>query len=309
MSMEIFLSILNNISDFPAERKYIAISGGEPTLHPLFPAFVKEACNTGCETNIVTNGTTITKQMVDELFIPLKDNLVFAISIDGDEEIHNKIRNRKSAYSETTNAIRLLTDNGFNVAVNFTLNDFNCHTLDHVFELCVRLNVTSLKVRIPLECGNVDYTLNPFNKTEQYLYTLSRAVELSEESQEKYGLRVESNDSLWWIYSSTEKEKILTAQTDNDFGGCTAGWLQVFINSVGDVFPCAYLKEKMGNINELSLVGIIYNWQEKLTRLIERDTLEKCNSCSIKKYCGGCRARAYAKTGNIFAEDPLCPLN
>jgi AdoMet-dependent heme synthase len=32
----------------------------------------------------------------------------------------------------------------------------------------------------------------------------------------------------------------------------------------------------------------------------------KCGACEFKEICGGSRARAYAVTGNMFAEDPSC---
>lgn len=309
ISMDLFSKIVDDISDFPAERKFISLSGGEPTLHPLFPEFVKKAYDTGFETNIVTNGTLIDKKMVDELFLPLKDNLVFSVSIDGDEKIHNKIRCNDNAYSDTITAIGLLTDAGIEVEINYTLNDLNYHCLEYVYNLSVDLKVNSLKVRIPLECGNVDYSMNPFSKHKEYLSTLSKAAKLAETSYEKHGLQIESNDPLWLLYSTSSKEQIRIDPTENDLGGCTAGWLQVCINNVGDVHPCAYLNEKMGNVNNTSLIEVVYNWQEKLIQLIERDNLEKCNICSLKKYCGGCRARALANKGSILAEDPLCPLS
>jgi AdoMet-dependent heme synthase len=36
-------------------------------------------------------------------------------------------------------------------------------------------------------------------------------------------------------------------------------------------------------------------------------TLEgKCAGCGYRKLCQGCRARAYAETGNYLSEDPDC---
>ena len=32
----------------------------------------------------------------------------------------------------------------------------------------------------------------------------------------------------------------------------------------------------------------------------------KCGRCEFIKVCGGCRARAYEKTGDYLAEEPLC---
>ncbi|MBI1922812.1 radical SAM domain protein, coenzyme PQQ synthesis protein E, partial [Candidatus Poribacteria bacterium] len=32
----------------------------------------------------------------------------------------------------------------------------------------------------------------------------------------------------------------------------------------------------------------------------------KCGACEFRDVCGGCRARAYALTGNYLAQDPSC---
>jgi radical SAM protein with 4Fe4S-binding SPASM domain len=32
----------------------------------------------------------------------------------------------------------------------------------------------------------------------------------------------------------------------------------------------------------------------------------KCGACGYRQICGGCRARAYAETGNYMAEEPFC---
>ncbi|MFQ5934150.1 MAG: SPASM domain-containing protein, partial [Dehalococcoidia bacterium] len=36
------------------------------------------------------------------------------------------------------------------------------------------------------------------------------------------------------------------------------------------------------------------------------DLKGKCRRCPFRLLCGGCRARAYALTGDIMAADPTC---
>ena len=41
--------------------------------------------------------------------------------------------------------------------------------------------------------------------------------------------------------------------------------------------------------------------------LRSRETLKgRCGVCEYRKVCGGCRARAYALQGDVFAEEPYC---
>jgi radical SAM protein with 4Fe4S-binding SPASM domain len=51
----------------------------------------------------------------------------------------------------------------------------------------------------------------------------------------------------------------------------------------------------------------IYQNSPVFRALRDADRLEgKCRACEFRHLCGGSRARAYAVSGNLFAEDPDC---
>ena len=51
----------------------------------------------------------------------------------------------------------------------------------------------------------------------------------------------------------------------------------------------------------------VYQSSELFRILRDTDLLEgKCGVCEYRNICGGSRARAYAMTGNPFAEEPDC---
>jgi len=88
--------------------------------------------------------------------------------------------------------------------------------------------------------------------------------------------------------------------------GCLAGLGVLFVGHQGDVFPCGYLPINCGNILKQKLTEIWYNNQD-LARMRNSSSLEgKCGVCGYRDVCGGCRARAYAATGNYMAEEPFC---
>jgi radical SAM protein with 4Fe4S-binding SPASM domain len=64
----------------------------------------------------------------------------------------------------------------------------------------------------------------------------------------------------------------------------------------------------VGNIRERSLADIWYN-SKVFNELRNRSLLkEKCGECEYRENCGGCRARAYAQTGDYLASDSNCPI-
>ena len=90
------------------------------------------------------------------------------------------------------------------------------------------------------------------------------------------------------------------------WGGCTAAcnFLYVLLNK--DVLACTAITEPCGNLNDNTLEEIWYN-SKQVEELRTRENLKgKCGKCKRKYICGGCRAYAYATTGDILGEDSFC---
>ena len=71
--------------------------------------------------------------------------------------------------------------------------------------------------------------------------------------------------------------------------------------------PCGYLEVVAGNIRERGFREI---WEESelFLKLRDPDNYKgKCGRCEYRVICGGCRARAFAATGDYLEEEPLCP--
>lgn len=88
--------------------------------------------------------------------------------------------------------------------------------------------------------------------------------------------------------------------------GCLAGTAVCFISHQGEVFPCGYLPALAGDLKKQRFADI---WENSVVFNELRDTnkLEgKCGCCEFRNICMGCRARAYAATGNYMDEEPFC---
>jgi radical SAM protein with 4Fe4S-binding SPASM domain len=89
--------------------------------------------------------------------------------------------------------------------------------------------------------------------------------------------------------------------------GCLGGQGFAFVSYKGEVQPCGYLELVAGNIRETPFPEI---WaQAELFQQLRRvdDYHGKCRVCQYRKVCGGCRARAFALTGDVLGDDPICP--
>ena len=80
----------------------------------------------------------------------------------------------------------------------------------------------------------------------------------------------------------------------------------MFISHRGDVQPSGFLPLSAGNVRSGDVVSI-YRDSPLFRRLRRPDVFGgRCGRCEFHSYCGGSRARAYAASGDPFAEDPLC---
>jgi AdoMet-dependent heme synthase len=88
--------------------------------------------------------------------------------------------------------------------------------------------------------------------------------------------------------------------------GCLAGTGVCFISHEGEVFPCGYLPAIAGDLRQQSFADI---WEKSAVFNELRDTNNlkgKCGCCEFRNICMGCRARAYAATGDYMSEEPFC---
>lgn len=80
----------------------------------------------------------------------------------------------------------------------------------------------------------------------------------------------------------------------------------VFVSHRGEVHPSGFLPVSAGNVRRAKLVDI-YRHSPLFTGLRDPDRLAgRCGACEFRAICGGSRARAYAVTGDVFAEEPAC---
>ena len=88
--------------------------------------------------------------------------------------------------------------------------------------------------------------------------------------------------------------------------GCLAGTGVCFVSHEGEVFPCGYLPVIAGDLRKQKFIDI---WQDAAVFNALRDTGNlkgKCGCCEFRNVCMGCRARAFAATGDYLDEEPFC---
>jgi radical SAM protein with 4Fe4S-binding SPASM domain len=80
----------------------------------------------------------------------------------------------------------------------------------------------------------------------------------------------------------------------------------LFIGHTGLIFPSESLPMVCGMFPQQRVIDV-YQQARLMQGLRDPMRLEgKCHRCEFRYVCGGCRGRAYAVTGNPFAQEPDC---
>jgi len=101
LEVDDWIRLLDEISKW---RPRVSISGGEPLLYNGIDKILDYLRKKGLSTTMTTNGT-----LIDKHLLPVINNVErLKISIDGPEEIHDKLRGIKSTYNRVMHNIALL---------------------------------------------------------------------------------------------------------------------------------------------------------------------------------------------------------
>lgn len=276
------------------------ISGGEALLRKDLFQIIEYANFNSIETRILTNGTLLTKEYAKKLS-DLKINGI-QVSIDGSENTHNKIRNNGNAYKKSIEGIKNAVSQGIDVTVSMTAMKSNVSDLENVIQKTIESGANSF--------GFQSYVPNPLlgKADPEYLgpnETFSlflKAERLKEKYKDK--INVLQGEVLWNLRKEDTELKKFSREKMQFLGGCSAGYFSLSVLSNGDVYPCRRLPIKIGKIKE-GIKKLILE-SEIMRNLRNLNKLKENSKCSMVTHCRGCRAVAYAVTGDYMARDPMC---
>lgn len=298
----------------------IAFSGGEPTIHPDFLKMVHEAASRGMYVSVATNGI----RFADYKFAKLAKEAglrYVEVSIDSaDPAKHDRFRGVKGAWEKAIEGVKNAVKLGFSTGIAVTLTRENIDEIEDLVALADDLGVNRIIFFnfIPVGRGiqHIDeLELDPIER-EKALRRIAKENmkrKLEVLSTAPYYSRVVLEVSRGSMSSPTHfycgPDKIIKAIAEY-IGGCGAGRIYCALQPDGTVTPCVFMPIPVGNIREKPFWRI-WNQSRVMKDLRDREKLRGgfCSKCPYKYICGGCRARAYAYTGDYLAPDPGCILN
>jgi radical SAM protein with 4Fe4S-binding SPASM domain len=325
--------VIDNMSD--AGVAILTFSGGEPLLRKDLYEAVRRASNNGIMCTIASNGTLMTKEVVDELSKAGIKRV--EIGLDGAKaETHDFLRNKPGSFEATIKGINNCADLGFDeLATTMTLHSKNISELEDTMGLAESLGVTRFYLNrlIPagrgLETSYLDVTAKEKIEALEALYgTFFKSVtdgfgmqcyargmtyysrlgyERSNGKVFTVSEALSGYEKMFQVKFGFEVAKIVR-ELAAGFSGCSVGLTYAGLTASGDLLPCVPAPIKLGNLLEQKLEEIWVN-NELLNYVRNRKALKgSCKICEYSEICSGCRYTAYITSGDWLGTDASCPF-
>jgi AdoMet-dependent heme synthase len=321
-----------NLIDQIAEMQVplFVFTGGDPLKRPDIFDLIRHAANQGVHAALTPSATPLLTR--DAIFRMKESGLSrLAVSLDGSfPDIHDAIRGVPGAWERTLEAIRWANDAALPIQVHTVVSRLNLSDLDRLSTLLTEENIVmwSFFFLVPVGRGKTDDLLTgeEFEEVFAKMWDLTKRVPFAIKTTEAMHYRR-------FLIQQRLKEGRPTAGIHDDAGarpttghGWTGhpgsgseskavGWATkrvndgrgfVFISHVGKVYPSGFLPIEGGDLHKDTLAHI-YQESPIFVKLRNSDLLRgKCGACEFRNICGGSRARAYAVTGDVLAEEPCC---
>jgi MoaA/NifB/PqqE/SkfB family radical SAM enzyme len=265
--------------------RQVLMSGGEALLNPNFFRLCAILKKEDIRITLLSTGLAIGRH-VDNILEYIHDIIV---SLDGDEEMHDIIRNIPGAFRKMKQGILLLHSRrpDFRVTCRTVIHRLNFRRWPQIIEAAKELGVHQISF-LPADVTSEAFNrTNPWDEPRQHeiLPTkeeLAEFLSVQESVIEEYAPLFGNR----FIAESPEKLRKIGGYYTASYGlnpfpfkRCNAPWVSTVIEADGTVRPCFFLPP-MGNIHDRSLPEIL-NSPEAIAfrRSLDMEKNDTCLRC------------------------------
>lgn len=288
MTTEQVKNLINQLAQIGV--KFFAATGGEPLLRKDLLEIMKYASEKEIGTGFATNGFFISPEIAKKI----KEAGISSIqvSLDGTEEIHNKIRGNSQSFQKAIGAIKLLQKEKIKmVSAATTLTPMNFDCMEELRDILVKSGVKKWRICVVMPIGRAEKKQLMLNPTQ-----LRHLLEFVSANKENISIQIGENLPFLAEY----ERKIRKAPNV-----CPVGFSACCIGVDGNVRGCPEMpdteKFREGNVLQNPFMEI---WAQGFRRYRQREAIKtdsRCAKCKDKEDCfGGCRVMREGKTQCIY---------
>jgi MoaA/NifB/PqqE/SkfB family radical SAM enzyme len=275
--------LLSSLKKF--ETQQVLMSGGEALLNPNFFRFCEILKKEKIKISLLSTGLTIKKNAAE--LVKWVDDII--VSLDGDEPLHDAIRNIPGAFNKVKEGIQAIRsiDPKFKVTGRTVIHKINYLNWHRIIDSAKELGLNKISF-LPADVSSTAFNREmPWDEERQHELLLSK-MDLVELKSVIAGLYTKYSEDFKnnFIAESTEKiQKIYDyyaayyGLNEFPYKKCNAPWVSAVIEADGTVRPC-FFHNAYGNIKTGSLDHILNSESAiDFRKNLDMDKNETCIKC------------------------------
>ena len=308
MSTEECFRFLDGVAAYA--KPIMILTGGEPMERADIFQIAEYGTHLGLRMVMAPCGLLMDRQSTRRIIASGIQRI--SLSIDGaDRETHDAFRQTAGAFDAVLGAARLARDEGLEFQVNTTVTRLNVDQLEQILELAISIGAVGYHPFLLVPTGRgqelADLAIDPqeYERVLTWIYERSLACPIQ--------IKPTCAPHYYRILRQREKEAGRTVSYETHglnamTKGCLGGQSFAFVSHTGRVQICGFLDLEAGDIRRAGFdFREIWEHSQLFASLRDPSQYEgKCGICEYLRFCGGCRARAFAVDGNYLAEEPYC---
>ncbi len=278
----------------------LILSGGEPLLREDLEEIARAAASRGATVVVGTNGTGLTTARIKALKAAGVRGV--AVSIDSlRPSYHDNFRHGRGSLEETQAAVGRLREQRLDVVIQTTVTKGNRVELERLVAWAAEEGAVAFNCYFLVATGRGEALGRGDLSPADYETVLADLARWQRDYRGQLMVRAKcAPHFMRHVHQIDPESPVLNYETR-----CPCGTQYCRITPDGKLTPCPYLPEAAGDLTRSSF-GDIWRRAPLLQRLRTGSLGGKCGDCEYRRVCGGCRARAFALTGDVMAADPSC---
>ena len=299
LSTDECLRLLDNIAAFA--KPIMILTGGEPMLRDDIYEIAAHSTSLGLRTVMAPCGALID----DAAAAKIRQSGIthISISIDGaTAESHDAFRGVSGAFAASMRGLEAAKRAGIGFQINTTITQHNLGELPAILDLAIGLGASVFNPFLLVPTGRGRALADQEISAADYERTLRWLA--AQQQRSDIAIRVTCAPH----YQRILRQEGLHKPGPHVVKGCMGGQSFAFISHRGIVQICGFLDVPCGDLRAEGWdFRKIWETSEVFAEMRDiRSYHGRCGRCEYAPVCGGCRARAYAFTGDYLAEEPFC---
>ncbi len=254
----------------------VGFEGGEPLLRNDLPQIVGKAHQLGFESiSMMTNGLLLTKKKTENLI--QKGVTGIGISIDGIGETHDLVRGVKGAYEKSLRALEVLVD-----LRDSKYPELNLHMgtilMQPTMDDFIPLVDLAHRLRVDFSLQLIDDSLFCFSGIDMASLWIEEQNKLDSLINELHALKRVNSALKSCSHTRLEYARRYFSDPKQAKLPCYLGYLTIYIDAHGEVYPGCFPLGSVGNLRDKSLKEIIKSPEYK--NRVQAMFRKECPGCA-----------------------------